>query len=132
MACWGCWVYVTRLLAPTVGVLLVAAGDAAAGASGGTRLKASSISAAVSPFFSRNVLLADSADPRTCTALQLLSQKDRQAGEQLMHGPVAYSLRFDSVLYKQTIPTAKITPSLTFGWLRNDTALTIWSSRNTG
>jgi hypothetical protein len=92
MACWGCWVYVTRLLAPTVGVLLVAAGAEAGGASGGTRLKASSISAAVSPFFSKKVLLADSADPRTCTVLLLLSQKDRQAGEQLMQGASATQL----------------------------------------
>jgi len=57
-------VYVTRLFAPTVGVLLVA--GAAGATSGGTRLKASSISAEVRPFFSKKARLAVSADPRTC------------------------------------------------------------------
>lgn len=52
-------------MAPTEGVLLVV-GTAAWGASGGTRLQASSISAAVNPFFSRKDLLAASEDPRTC------------------------------------------------------------------
>jgi hypothetical protein len=68
----GCCVYVTRLLAPYVGGAVVAgtatvagAGAAGAGASG-TRLKASSISALVSPFFSRNERLAETGDPRTC------------------------------------------------------------------
>lgn len=56
--------YVTKLFAPTLGVLLVPAA-AAAGASGGTRLKASLISSAVRPFFSRNDRLAVSEDPRT-------------------------------------------------------------------
>lgn len=73
-ACAGCCcVYVTRLLAPYVAVAVVAgiaavagAGAAAAAGASGTRLKASSISAFVSPFFSRNERLAETGEPRTC------------------------------------------------------------------
>jgi hypothetical protein len=68
-ACCCCWVYVTRLLAPSDGVTApgwcAAAGGGGSG-SGGTRLNASSISAAFRPFFSRKERFAASAEPRTC------------------------------------------------------------------